>query len=710
MVKGRWIAVLLAVVLIVDSVFIISTSSYGLKYDRGEVTISFDSSIPNMWRGYILELFNTVYPEIKVFYGQPARSLNVKVKYNPSKLEWFYFDSSSNTVYISRFPSSTLGDPRWDFTFTHELLHTFHADIMLVYRGHEYEYWAEEGMAEACAQLVAYSLHLKNLRNLTGYSFLDSVRRYDRYRFIDGQVVGGVVSPYYKGEPKVYYRVAAGMFLMLALASVRGFKNLADIDFFRRLNDRIYSYAEVHGYKVSYSVFLKIIDEVSNGALIDGLSFSEWVSRQPIVNVKGNDGMYMLAFVYDVNDPKLMYAFTFKRTNGREYPIEDVQVTFKIFNSYGLKVYESAAYTHGKTYTDEGTGVGEAVAPIDLDLNPGGYTVLAEALVNGERLKSISYFVKLPRGFNPNSVTPIVILNSTGYVSNSVAIRVLNETLCIGDGVVIVNASWGNVYIEDGKHLSPLTLSIYPRVPYIVASKPVETLTCDVFIDYPSRVSYLSSLTVSVQVRGCEPLSNIEVAILAVNSTGSVELGRSLTNQSGFTQIVVDRVALQPGNYTLMVNVGGRTVIKDMLVVLKVKPTVTVKPGIWSICFSGESLKITVSIPEALHVGKHVKILVNGELLIEGLTDLGGKWSTAIQLSRLGYNHVEVLVEETPFTLGTSAAIRVLVLPSIPSLLFTLIIVLTLSIAILILILAIVLILVNKKYLSLYLYTGWCLN
>jgi hypothetical protein len=340
----------------------------------GDITMSYDRSIPAEARSYTQTLFDVVYPEIRRIYGDPSNRITVTLKYDPSYYPWNFYDGATNTITMSQLPPSSGTSPTWDAIFTHELIHSFHDAIYLTGGS-----WAEEGMTEAATEIVA--MNLAGTRDLVFRDHVVNLKYYDVWSYMGRNLLGGGPDFTYKVNPDLSYRISAAMFFILTAELSSDPSN--PYDFLSRLNSVIYADASANPFFDDLRFKLKI-RQAAAGRLVEGQLADVWVGNQPVTASFAPSTFQIGVYPYRPENPSRVWAITFTRQpDRREVPIGGQHVTVRVIDSTGSTVQSGLLTT-----SSDGMGFLELSS---TPLPAGGYQIVASTIFNGVNYTAKNY-------------------------------------------------------------------------------------------------------------------------------------------------------------------------------------------------------------------------------------------------------------------------------------------------------------------------------
>ncbi|WP_455279700.1 COG1470 family protein [[Eubacterium] cellulosolvens] len=484
---------------------------------EGDITLVYDSSFPVDRRGYAQELFDFVYPEIKLIYGNPSNTIKVILSYDPDSYPWNYYYGATNTITMSQLPSSIGTSPSWDAVFTHELIHAFHDAIYLTPGEGS---WAEEGMTEAATQIVA--MNLQGRRDIVLRDPVVNLKYYDVWSFMGKDVLGGGPDFTYKLIPDMHYRISSAMFFILTTELSSNPSN--PYDFLSKLNNQIYSQASSNPI-FSDDRFRLMIRQAAAGRLLEGQLADVWIGNQPVTSGFVDSGFQIGVYPYRPENPTQIRALTFLRlSDAREIPVSE-EVDIRIIDSEENTVRIGTFVTGS-----DGTGY------LELDSTPlplGGYQIIATTNFNGIEYEARNY------AFSQGESILIEQADTSLYgVTLDEFGRPISSSVSVSGGTVDMNSK-GAFRVEAESQVPPFELTVTAGTLSSIFGKP-NPYTRVVWAN--STVASITPYSVSVNINGLP--STFSTNLLVDGEVQEIVQGgetKSLTFEAGTThQIEVD--------------------------------------------------------------------------------------------------------------------------------------------------------------------------
>ncbi len=320
----------------------------------GKITgysFTIDSTTVDMaYASYLLDLLNLVAGQIQDYYGPPPNpNLSITVKYDDTNPGWFFYDASTNSILISSYPGAPYhhdddgdgrtdedpldgidndgdgrtdedlaNDPVYDGVMLHELTHSYHDDFGL------FASWAEEGMNECAAELVAEYLYRNKIRDVRGRTPQVNLQYFDMWNTMGPDVMGGTAYSFNKSLPDLIYRGAPALFFTLAATQSPTYGGYpAGYTYLAALNAALRE--RKTGVIVSEAAFYEAVDAaVAQPQPVDGvLPVSRWVRSRAVANTVSRPGAFLGIYTafglagagtyFTVANPSFFNVFAFRR-------------------------------------------------------------------------------------------------------------------------------------------------------------------------------------------------------------------------------------------------------------------------------------------------------------------------------------------------------------------------------------------------------------
>jgi hypothetical protein len=254
-------------------------------------------------------------------------------------------------------------------------------------------------------------------------------------------------------------------------------------DFVRRVNTAILAeYKSFGDLKITADKYKTILNNVSGEQTIDGMLAGDWLFAQPVANLSGALGTYLIIYPNYSNVWRAPNEFDlayFNRVNGQnpgdlhENGLVDQEITVTVLDSTSKLIKQTTVRT-------QGDGTARIGRELNTDELPQGvYIIQAKTVYNGKEITASNFFIVLSQ---ENQVTAndnrmfIVPLNADG---NALRTELGSKLQIDGGqvksslpGILIITAEPGKeVTITYGTYKrvvsKPLTARIVPlRVPY----------------------------------------------------------------------------------------------------------------------------------------------------------------------------------------------------------------------------------------------------
>jgi hypothetical protein len=393
--------------------------------------------------------FNKKYPYMVKYLGPPFTigEQGITVTVDPT-VNLGGVDLKTNTV---EYPPSILipppgGDPyhNLDWSLVHEVGHAFY-DIGDKAIGFNFGQWIWEAHSNYGYYYVYWEVKGESQSERWEPLF------YDILANLGWEQVNGVPS-----EGLKYNRLLAGQSAASALVLMgQVLSHDSDFDFLRRVNAELLTLYRVSGNEViTREKYAEILNKVAGTRTVDGMKPGEWLFRQPVSNISGELGAYLL--VVPSFRPGIELA-VFERQKGNaprqpearnEIGLSGVNVAVRVLNPAGLLLHETTVTT-GK----DGIAILEMSAALRSSTAvPGAYIVEAQATLKDQVVKGTNILVKISD--NPDDLLSqvdnrlfIVPMNADGTALRPELVDKLQVTngkvLTSWPGVLVVTAEPG---------------------------------------------------------------------------------------------------------------------------------------------------------------------------------------------------------------------------------------------------------------------------
>lgn len=291
-------------------------------------TINFDSSVDPTYYNYFIKLLNTVYPYIVHFYGNCPYEGPINIKFDPNQPDWFFYDKSTNTIIISAYPTTNYrvdndgdglidedpfngkdddhdgkvdedynNDPSYDQQFTHEFIHSFHKDINITTN------WIEEGMTEACTELISSYLYSEKIRDIIGRDPQKNIFLFDLFE--ENNFLSPTINFINSSIPDYYYDYSAAVFIILSSAYSDS-KDIYNFTLLKTINENL---RNLDCDVIDLNTFYDVVSTITYGKNFDGFeSGGEFLRNLSINESKKNDISLILLPLWTKYDNKWYFS------------------------------------------------------------------------------------------------------------------------------------------------------------------------------------------------------------------------------------------------------------------------------------------------------------------------------------------------------------------------------------------------------------------
>jgi hypothetical protein len=432
-----------------------------------------------------MQEFNCVYPYLVYYLGEPFSIGREGVTWiwdpgitSPGQIGWNAKDNS-----VKAGPRQGILDPPpfpefsmyWNLyqQYDHETCHLFY-DVGDGTIDFTFGQWIWEAHA-LVGQALAYAQVYRD--GLIGAQ----VSTYDNISNIGWEQLNGVRTDGDKYNRTIVDSSATTALRLMTEVFAGSSRNE---DFVKRINAAIFeTYRSSGDLRITGDMYKSILNHASGGQTIDGLSAGDWFFAQPVANVNGAMGTYLIVYPQYSTGPGARLApngfelAAFIRQPGQnpsdlhEVGLADQDIIMTVTDPAGKLVKQTTVRTQG-----DGTG---RVEFITEGLPPGAYLVQAKTSYNGEEVAGGNFFIVQSR--DQTMVTAydnrmfIVPLNADGSALRSDLVGKLKieggQVESILPGMLVITAEPGKeVVITAGAYKKivskPLTARIVPlRVP-----------------------------------------------------------------------------------------------------------------------------------------------------------------------------------------------------------------------------------------------------
>lgn len=259
------------------------------------------------------QLVADFYPVVKKIYGNPAFSITVNIRKNPTiTFAGLYYPSNNELV---------IHDLNTFDPFVHEMIHAFRDDLVISSNAYE------EGMTRA-TEIAAFG-------ELPQYPFADRNYSHGDYVYYELNNQEGISSKngnFFLGfpSPEMRYQTAGYAWGKLIIE---------DNAFMAKFNTMYYPLAYTDPSISSNTTILKGLAEKIKHR-IESESFNSWYSRQYIFNENPGTGYQTVYRGY----PNILYVYE-RDASGFEHPLEGVTVTYQIYSCDGVNLSNGTGVT-----------------------------------------------------------------------------------------------------------------------------------------------------------------------------------------------------------------------------------------------------------------------------------------------------------------------------------------------------------------------------
>lgn len=360
------------------------------------------------------EAWNRLYPYYYKYLGKPTdfQEEGVKIFYDENKS---YKDvetlPSENTIYTGVIGPDYVAMPYEDknnptyFHMMHEFAHIFfQVDNKMI--DYDFGQWIWEGHSLIGESFTRSELYNENL----------NIELYDLTVNVGWDGINGVKANKDKYNKEIVDWSATEA--LRILTEVMSYDS--DFDYIKRVNEGILKLAnERNNHIISIADYKNILNEVSRNRLIDGMKAGEWLFSQPVSNINGEIGNYVIIRpnkVFNSTEPISFGLGAFSRyidENGviKEVGFGNTEIVIQIFDVDNNIKFRSKAITK-----EDGTAI--FTGPRSLGLSPGAYKVSVEMNIDSKTYHNHNFFTIIPYeapSFNVVDDRVIIIpLNSQG--------------------------------------------------------------------------------------------------------------------------------------------------------------------------------------------------------------------------------------------------------------------------------------------------------
>jgi len=403
---------------------VITSSSTPISVPPARLDIKIQGDIPGGNDAAIQE-FNKVYPYMVYYLGEPFTIGKTGVTWiwdptitEPGQIGW---DAQNNSVKVGPRPGIFNTAEGWGLPtywnvyqqYDHETAHLFYntGDTPINFT---FGQWIWEAHA-LVGQALAYAQVYRD--GMIGAS----IPSYDNISNIGWDQLNGV-----KTDGDKYNRTIVDSTATTALRLMTEVfaGSSGQEDFIRRVNAAIFEeYKSTNDPNITADEYKAILNQVAGNQTIDGLPAGDWFFSQPVANVSGAKGTYLIAYPHygtspnpSVLAPNSFDLAAFIRQDGQnpgdlhEIGLANQTINLTVLDSTGKAVKQFTAQTQ-----QDGT------ASVNTDTNnlpQGAYIVQAKTIYNGNEITGNNFFIVQSQNQTPITANDnrmfIVPLNADG--------------------------------------------------------------------------------------------------------------------------------------------------------------------------------------------------------------------------------------------------------------------------------------------------------
>jgi len=428
---------------------IVETSDSNLKIPEITLEGNFPYDVAE-----IKSAWERLFPYYYKYLGKPTNfeEKGVKIYYDENKsYKDVITDATNNSVYTGKIVGDSVLMPYEDpnnpmyFHILHELAHIF-----FQYNGKminfDFGQWIWEGHSLIAEVLTRTDLYDEN----------QDIELYDLVSNIGWEGINGVKFNNNKYNKEIVDWSSTEAVRILTEV----FSYDSEYDYIKRVNEGIQrNVVNTNDHMISIEEYKKILNESSKGRTIDGLLPGDWLFFQPISNIEGRIGDYLIvsptkgAFSYNEIPNFNIAAFNRFKDEAediREIGLSNQEVIIKIYDRNNNEIAKSKVVT----------GVDGTVlffGQSNFKFLEGAYKIKVEAVIGSNTITSINYFVVLPSESEIFKATDnrIILfpLNSSGNDFSNVDLENIKitgvETIETVSNIIILTAKPGdNIEVE----------------------------------------------------------------------------------------------------------------------------------------------------------------------------------------------------------------------------------------------------------------------
>jgi len=183
----------------------------------------------------------------------------------------------------------------------------------------------------------------------------------------------------------------------------------SDLNYIRRVNEALLARCTLSGNAlVAPEDYARILNEVAGGRSVDGMSPGDWLFSQPVSNIAGAPGAYLVVRPFHSHagnpngkldmSPTAFEVGAFVRTRvspnaaPSESPIPRVDIALSIADTSGAVIYETTVRTNGAGFADVPFG------DVRRTLNRGAHLISVRCVFEGRAVQTTNLFVVMHNG------------------------------------------------------------------------------------------------------------------------------------------------------------------------------------------------------------------------------------------------------------------------------------------------------------------------
>jgi len=399
------------------------------------------------------DAWEKLYPYYVHFLGEPGDLIQngLTWKWDESIApETGGFNAADNSVQMGPMPQYKEEFARGDYSgLYYQMMHET-AHLFVQYRNKCVKYDFGQWIWEANA-LVAEVLTKRAIEKM------ENINRgtYDLYSSLGWDSVNGVMNDGLKYQRTIVDSNATAALTML----VDVMSHDSGYDFIARMNTLVREkMAEQKSEVITRQTYAKLLDKASNGRSIDGMKPSEWLFSQPVSNIDGKTGDYIVAAparnVFDAHGPVTVEVSVFRRYKDSRGDIAEKSLFGQPFE---LLLYDCK----NGLVTSRDAVLSQHIEQVkfnDLSLETGAYRICARTTIEGKTIESNNYFIfaddETERKLAGRDVMIFIPVDGSGaLVADTRTFSVSGgEGVLCGNGCIAVSADTGQDIAIDGKN------------------------------------------------------------------------------------------------------------------------------------------------------------------------------------------------------------------------------------------------------------------